>query len=209
MNSPLHSPPIRDASSLILLRGSGADTSVLMGQRGKTAAFMPGKFVFPGGAIDPEDFLVSPKGALSPICESRLRKEVRDQEKEAGMPNAAAIAAQRELLEETGLRVSSVSPLSFVFRAITPPNRPRRFDARFFVATADAVENDLDDFSRAEDELSYLQWVPLVKTQDFALPFVTKIVLGEVMQMMDKPLPPAHVPFFDHVDEVGQIRALR
>ena len=46
---------IRDASSVIIVREDGPVPKVLMGQRGKAAAFMPNKFVFPGGAVDPID----------------------------------------------------------------------------------------------------------------------------------------------------------
>src|SRR4051794_41215831 len=45
----------RDAASLILLRGKGNDLELLAGRRPKTVKFMPGVWVFPGGAIDPED----------------------------------------------------------------------------------------------------------------------------------------------------------
>src|SRR5689334_17516991 len=45
----------RDAASLILLRGKGRDLELLAGRRPKTVKFMPGVWVFPGGAIDPED----------------------------------------------------------------------------------------------------------------------------------------------------------
>src|SRR4051794_41662439 len=45
----------RDAASLILLRGKGRDVELLAGRRPGHVKFMPGVWVFPGGAIDPED----------------------------------------------------------------------------------------------------------------------------------------------------------
>src|SRR5580765_2731966 len=45
----------RDAASLILLRGAGSDPELLAGRRPGHVRFMPGVWVFPGGAIDPED----------------------------------------------------------------------------------------------------------------------------------------------------------
>jgi len=59
---------IRDASTVIVLRD---DRAVLMGQRGKTAAFMPGKFVFPGGAVDASDAEVPVRG-MNAVCDARL-----------------------------------------------------------------------------------------------------------------------------------------
>ncbi|NDD90461.1 MAG: DNA mismatch repair protein MutT, partial [Rhodobacteraceae bacterium] len=46
---------IRNAATVIVLRQDQGETRVLMGQRGAKAAFMPNKFVFPGGAVDAED----------------------------------------------------------------------------------------------------------------------------------------------------------
>src|SRR5580704_7094687 len=45
----------RDAASLILLRGEGRDLELLVGRRPLSVRFMPGVYVFPGGAVDPED----------------------------------------------------------------------------------------------------------------------------------------------------------
>src|SRR5260370_6915565 len=45
----------RDAASLILLRGAGRDLELLAGRRPGHVKFMPGVYVFPGGAIDRED----------------------------------------------------------------------------------------------------------------------------------------------------------
>src|SRR5260370_1982850 len=45
----------RDAASLILLRGAGRALELLAGRRPGDVKFMPGVYVFPGGAIDRED----------------------------------------------------------------------------------------------------------------------------------------------------------
>ncbi|MFN3846628.1 MAG: DNA mismatch repair protein MutT, partial [Paracoccaceae bacterium] len=45
--------PIRAAATVILWRATNFGAQVLMGQRGAGAAFMPSKYVFPGGAVDP------------------------------------------------------------------------------------------------------------------------------------------------------------
>jgi hypothetical protein len=45
----------RDAATLLLLDRAGGTVKVLMGRRHQRHAFMPGKFVFPGGRTDPAD----------------------------------------------------------------------------------------------------------------------------------------------------------
>src|ERR1700693_3650009 len=45
----------RDAASLILLRGEGRNLELLAGRRPMSVRFMPGVYVFPGGAVDAED----------------------------------------------------------------------------------------------------------------------------------------------------------
>ena len=92
----------------------------------------------------------------------------------------------------------AAAPLTFVFRAITPPGRPRRFDARFLLADAAHVAGDLDDFSRAADELSHLRWVPMAEAPRLNLPFITEVVLGEVGTLLARGGAPESVPFFDN-----------
>lgn len=195
-------PPIRDAATILLIDRDRADgPAVLMGMRGAGAAFMPSKYVFPGGAVDPEDGAAPCPDALSDICRARLRAEPL-----SGVgPDALACAALREMSEETGLAVapSADDPLLFVFRAITPPGRPRRFDARFFLIDARNVAGDRNDFSAACDELSHLHWVPISEARRLDLPFITEVVLAEVEALIratgDGPLvPPPTVPFFDN-----------
>ena len=178
---------IRDAATVILLRDMGGEPHVLMGQRGAKAAFMPNKYVFPGGAVDEVDH----GGVLEGMPDRRL------EDKAVGLYTAAL----RELLEETGLRLPAhMAGLRFMFRAITPPGRPRRFDARFFMADAGAVLNDLDDFSAACDELSHLHWIALSEARGLELPFITSVVLSEVEGLLKAPDAAHKPPFFYHDD---------
>ncbi len=189
---------IRDAATIILVRDADTRPRVLMGQRGANAAFMPNRFVFPGGALDAGDLGVPLVGPVPEPCLSRLAED-----SVAGIGPGLAAAAIRELWEEAGLILGSSrrlagqaaaglarfaragylpdpTGLSFVFRAVTPPGRPRRFDARFFLADAARLAGDPDDFSAASDELSHLQWIALEDVRHFHLPFITEVVLAEI-----------------------------
>ncbi|PID35282.1 MAG: DNA mismatch repair protein MutT, partial [Rhodobacterales bacterium] len=156
-------------------------------------------------------------------CLTRLREEA-----DPALAPACLAAAIRELWEETGQilgepgtwpgevpaawegfakagYVPSPDGLAFVFRAITPPGRPpgrpRRFDARFFLADADRLKTDPDDFSGAEDELSHLQWIHLDDVRRFDLPFITEVVLSEIIGNLPDLGAPREVPFFNNTDE--------
>ncbi|MEL6120730.1 MAG: NUDIX hydrolase [Pseudomonadota bacterium] len=210
---------IRDAATVIVLRDRATHPRVLMGQRGAKAAFMPSKFVFPGGAVDPGDTEVALQATLTDLCISRLRED-----SQRDLSHALPVAAIRELWEETGLALGRsgawtgrppsdwatfadlgllpvADQMQFVFRAITPPGRPRRFDARFFLVDAAHIAGDLDDFSAASEELSHLQWVPLQEARALDLPFITEVVLAELEARVADPSPPASVPFFKNNDE--------
>lgn len=210
---------IRNAATVIVLRDRHVDPHILMGQRGAKAAFMPNKFVFPGGAVDATDAQVPLAAPVNALCHGRLCDDA-----EPTLAHAIAVAAIRELWEETGLvlgrkgawkgdvpsdwqsfaatgHLPDASALQFVFRALTPPGRPRRFDARFFLVDADDIASDPDDFDAACDELSHLQWVPLSRARSFDMPFITEVVLAEVAARARDTSPPASVPFFKNNDE--------
>ncbi|MGI3166206.1 NUDIX hydrolase [Pseudooceanicola sp. 200-1SW] len=224
--APVDKTALRNAATVIALRRRDGQREVLMGQRGARAAFMPGKFVFPGGAVDPGDAAVPLAAPLPPLCAERLAEDCAP-----GLAPALAAAAIRELWEETGLvlgrpgawdgapadwqsfaatgHVPDASALRFVFRAVTPPGRPRRFDARFFTLDANrAIAGDLDDFAAASDELSYLQWIPLPEARAFDLPFITEVVLAEVAAR-DSDEAPLNVPYFAQGEEAQLFRRLK
>ena len=218
---------IRNAATVIVIRDRMTAPRILMGQRGAKAAFMPNKFVFPGGAVDATDADIPLAAPLPAICHARLAEE-----SDPALTHAIAVAAIRELWEETGLilgkrdtwqtppsgdwvrfaetgHAPDASTLQFVFRALTPPGRPRRFDARFFLVDADAIATDLDDFAAAEDELSHLQWVPLTEARSFDMPFITEVVLAEIEARAHDLTPPASVPYFRNNDEESLFVRLR
>ena len=79
------------AATLVIMRpteGGGPD-EILMVKRATTMAFAAGAVVFPGGRVDPDDYLVARRQAPS-LDEA---------------DGAARVAALRETLEETGLAV--------------------------------------------------------------------------------------------------------
>lgn len=197
--------PIRPAATVILWRKVDAGVQVLMGMRGHAAAFMPSKYVFPGGAVDPEDHTTHDT-ALLPLCRARLALACTA---DAPPPATLVAAALRELSEETGLTLPSPTPgsLRFVFRAITPPGRSRRFDARFFLADARDVEGDVETFAAASTELSHLHWIGLTQARALDLPFITEVVLAEVTALMAGHPQPG-VPFFDNSGPVPTFRRL-
>lgn len=204
--------PVRDAATVIVVRDADTAPSVLMGQRGKSAAFMPEKFVFPGGAVDASDKDLRLADGIGWICRRRLLAHAFDV-----APEALAIAAIRELWEETGLRLAragewrdapdawrnfaaggyrpDVPALKFFFRAVTPPGRSRRFDARFFLADAARLSGDPETFLGAGDELSQLQWVPVNEARSLNLAFITELVLSELASQLPSIDAPHQVPF--------------
>ena len=185
-----------------------------MGQRSRNAAFMPGVYVFPGGAVDDGDARVPLLQGLNAICEKRLSEGCSET-----LVTGLQVAAIREVSEETGLLLGNsgiwtddapagweafhenacrpcAGHFRFVFRAITPPGHPRRFDARFFLADADAAVHgeNLDDFSSATDELSNLRWVALDEVDSLRIAFITTLALETATSHMANDEPPESVP---------------
>jgi 8-oxo-dGTP pyrophosphatase MutT (NUDIX family) len=178
----------RDAATLILIRGGG---EVMLGQRAAGHVFMPDKWVFPGGRVDPGDAKAPAQRELTPETEALLRL--------GGLvrrpPRAFALAAVRETKEEAGLVLGGpagpdLSKLSFICRAVTPPQRTRRFDARFFLADAEAVAAHGEP-AAGDQELLDTRWFPLDEAEALDLPSITRFVMREVRaRLAGAPLDP-------------------
>jgi 8-oxo-dGTP pyrophosphatase MutT (NUDIX family) len=116
---------LRLAATVILVRPSPDGLQVLLLRRSAKSAFMPGAFVFPGGAVDPGDYAHEPAQTQ---VDTRMAAAPRD-------AHALVRAAVRELFEEAGITVDA-GTLRFFSHWVTPPGEPRRFDTYFFVAAA-------------------------------------------------------------------------
>lgn len=189
----------RDSATLVLIRRDQSSPQILMGKRSPRHKFMPNKFVFPGGLVDPADARIKPNYDLHPAVRKRLMQSSTE-----ARARALALAAVRETYEETGLVVGEqVSPLIksrsrswsrflkcglnprldtlfYIARAITPPYRNRRYDTRFFMADVDPTHNQLNQSYRASDELLDIHWVTLAQARGLDLPQITRVVLDEI-----------------------------
>jgi 8-oxo-dGTP pyrophosphatase MutT (NUDIX family) len=192
----------RDSATLILIDRSESVPKVLLGRRHERHRFMPGKFVFPGGRIEPADRKMAASATLHEQDVARLMSRVK-------RPSAAkaagyALAAVRETYEETGLMlgarsedpgvtppggweafakegvVPDLSAIHFIARAITPPKRPLRFDSRFFAADVSGVVHRAEGFVGPDAELVELVWLPITEARRLDMPGITAIALEEL-----------------------------
>ncbi len=104
----------RPSATVVLLRNGRPELEVLLLRRNAKLAFHGGAWVFPGGAIDPEDWKGVPPGEIV---------------------EAARTAAVREAAEEASVSVDpeGLTPIS---RWTTPEGVPRRYVTWFFAAVA-------------------------------------------------------------------------
>jgi 8-oxo-dGTP pyrophosphatase MutT (NUDIX family) len=192
----------RDAATLMLIDRSGPKAKVLLGRRHHSHKFMPSKYVFPGGRIEPLDRAMPAVSELHPDAQKKLLERVA--KPSADFARALALAAVRETAEETGLLLgvqrdeppatpgeiwteftkANVYPdlgnIHFIARAVTPPRRPRRFDTRFFTADATLIAHTIKGVVGPESELVELAWVPIEEAAQLDMPTITGIVLEEL-----------------------------
>jgi 8-oxo-dGTP pyrophosphatase MutT (NUDIX family) len=130
----------RPAATVILVRGGGRHRGrgleALMVQRSHGSRFMPGVWVFPGGAVSAED---------------------RAEAEAAADPDEAAhlLCVRRELREEAGIDLDDGAELLPWSRWITPEVVPVRFDTRFYLTRAPAHARPQPDL----EEVVEARWI--------------------------------------------------
>ncbi len=202
----------KDAATLVLVKRERSGARVLMGCRHSASAFMANKYVFPGGRVDPGDLRLDVGSELRPEVAAKASIDITK-----GRARGLALAAIRETFEETGVLLGERSTtlprtrspgwvrffahgilprldvLDLIARAITPPNRPRRFDARFFMVDAGAIGHTLT--STDNEELLETAWLTLGEARALDLANITRRVLDEVEARLSDGLT-RPVPFF-------------
>ena len=175
-----HEPPrpatvrARHAASLLVWREAGDSTEILMGMRGARHRFMPNRLVFPGGAVDRADLSAPAATALLPHTEWALHRGAN-----AKLAHGLAVAAARELREETGLTLGSppaLHGLYYLARAITPPGLPIRFNARFLCIHAAHASGSLG----GDGELDNLRFYDMREALALDLATPTRKVLEQL-----------------------------
>jgi 8-oxo-dGTP pyrophosphatase MutT (NUDIX family) len=212
----------KDAATLLILdRSENGTVRLLMGRRHMRHTFMPGKFVFPGGRVDPADSRISNVLPYHPDVQARLFKDLKNARSDARV-RALALAAIRETYEEAGIFIGrktdarlhlgtgfeafaergiqpDLGSMRMIARAITPPQRPRRFDTRFLAVWADAVADRLPGGHGPSGELEDCAWLTLDEARRKELPMITTTILKDLEERLaaDPELSPAtKVPYY-------------
>lgn len=167
-----------------------------MGRRAARHRFVPDHYVFPGGRVDRRDFGAAVRSPLRNDVQERLCASCRPR-----LAHALAVAAVRETWEETGLALGEVSGgalrpaldrLDYVLRAITPPQSPIRFHARFFAVEAEQLAGAL----QGNGELLDLGWRPIEACLRLPIVDVTEFLLRRLLEGPPAPGPGRDVHLF-------------
>ncbi|MEL7223015.1 MAG: NUDIX hydrolase [Bacteroidota bacterium] len=142
------------AATIMLCRDQPEGIEVLMVRRNTKLAFAGGLWVFPGGKID----------------SGEMERAANEQE-------AAALAALRELKEETDIDVT-LNDLTLFRHWTTPASEPRRFATWFFYAKLNKEQVVTIDDSEIKD----YQWLnprlALEKFERGELPMINPTILS-------------------------------
>lgn len=196
----------RKASTIIVVDDTSPDVRILMGERNKNLKFMPGALVFPGGAVDRGDAHVPVSGELHPKTSQRLIHHIKPR---AGhlAAKGLAVAAVRELAEETGLLIGQrksdaeitrlpqefaaqqfypdLSGLRLLARAVTPPGLSRRFDTWFFIAKASNIGWRPESGFAPSGELERLRWISPSNAINENTREITRVIMVELMNRLN------------------------
>lgn len=162
-------PPMRLASTVLLLRDGAQGAEVFMVTRSAGSSFLGGAVVFPGGSVDAADeawararmdlddahlrlaairelfeetgFLLVREAGDRAVIDARRAEGLIARWRKAVHGNEVSMA---RMLEAEGLE-PALERLVFFARWVTPPGPHKRFDTHFFAAVAPAEQSGLHD----------------------------------------------------------------
>lgn len=149
---------VRRAGTVCVVRDGDGGLEVLLAERTKRAAFVPGAHVFPGGAVDALDEAWANRWGVDGSLLAAIRETHEEVGMLVGLEGVAADELDRTSPERfyAGLsaRRARLRPGAMVQVStwVTPPGPPRRFDTVFYVAEGDGVP-DVDG-----EELVHADW---------------------------------------------------
>ena len=173
----------RPAATTLVLRDSAHGPEVLMVKRSPNASFMPGAYVFPGGAVDAADA----EAACNETIES-LAERIGRVTGVGDRALAYAVAALRECREECGLDLGGTEALQPWSHWVTPLGLRKRFDTLFFVCRAPAGQTPHPD----ESETTTLEWIAPRAALDahaagsFPMEFATMSTVHSLLPFADR-----------------------
>jgi 8-oxo-dGTP pyrophosphatase MutT (NUDIX family) len=201
----------RPAATICVFRDSPDGVEILMVQRGATARFMAGAWVFPGGAVDELDDGPDAREACTGDVDDEIRpwmaaalRELIEETQVWIAQGQVTLAAPEPFLKDdevyphalaTGRRLD-LSRLGYFANWITPTMVPVRFDTRFFAAVVepgtaahpDPSELDAVDWVRPAEALARAEagsWVVPFPTQKTLGLFTGFATAAEVMSHID------------------------
>jgi 8-oxo-dGTP pyrophosphatase MutT (NUDIX family) len=180
---PAHAAPVKPAATAVLLRDGAVGPELLLLRRLRSAGFVPGAWVFPGGRVDDADGLPqlvarlgpTPRGPGAAFWLATIREVFEETglllaRPAGGGSDGDSLDADRaerwreallsdeatllDVFEDMGL-VPDIRRMVYCSHWITPVAEPKRYDTRFFLA---AVPPDAD--TRIDErEMSDAVWL--------------------------------------------------
>ena len=196
----------KDAASLLIFDlDVPANPRVLLGRRHPSQEFIPDKLVFPGGRVSQSDSRVCVDDELSADDEAHILYDMKGRASKS-RARAIAMAAIRETFEETGILIGencgdapktrsgewsdyfaasvkpSLSRMTFIARAITPPRRSRRYDTRFFLTTKSHIVKTIGE---GDGEFTETHWMPVKDVENFDLHPMSRSILDDAVALIN------------------------
>lgn len=100
----------RPAATVVLIREGERSLEILLLRRSRSAGFVPGAFVFPGGRVDEADGAHGPLERMTGLSPEEASQRLGLQPESAPSAIAYYVSAVREAFEETGLLPGTEAP---------------------------------------------------------------------------------------------------